>query len=382
MGKGILFFIAAAVLSAGVYGFTGKQSGRATADRQASHEQEILARNAALAGYSLARQMLVDNFAAANRSGEFGDGTFTVSIAVAGDVAHVSSKGVYGSSELEVIAEFRREMLNVFDVVPPFMRYALLTDGPLSLRGDILGEIYVAGSDVSRLNANMHTNDALSVHGNSVRVHGFGTYVTTASFSSENAAKNSFRPNYNPSSADPVNRTAAVSIPALNTSEYLTTRTPDQTTAGDVTLSGSYDFGGQRENPYVWHVTGNLTFSSATTFSGYVLFLVDQDVLAYGDVSVASSGYDGADESSLALYAGRRIELGGSSTVYAQLFAGGDVVFLNGTPTVFGSVTSKGAADLRGTPQIYYRNASPALTSIWQDSKMSVRLTSYQERQL
>ena len=379
MGKGILFIIAAAMLAAGVYGFSGERTRLATSDRQASHQRDVLARNAALAGFELAKQRLTENFAATALAGSFGGGSYDVSISVTGDEARITSKGSYGDAEIDAIGDFRRELVNVYDVVPQFMRYALISDGPLSLNGNILGEIYVQGADVSVLNANMHTNDGLSVQGNSVRVQGFGTYGTSASFSTEKARSNSFQPNYNPSASEPVTKTAAISIPDFNSAEYVAKKTPNATAAGDLTLAGTYDLGGTRGDPYVWHVTGSLTFSSTATFSGYVLFVVDQDVHAFGDVLANASGYDGADESSLALYAGNRIELGGSTTVYAQMFAGGDVVFLNGTPTIFGSITTKGSSDLRGTPKIYYRNASPALTYIWQDSRTAIRLTAYNE---
>jgi hypothetical protein len=147
----------------------------------------------------------------------------------------------------------------------------------------------------------------------------------------------------------------------------------DETSGDNVMISGNLDLGGTREDPYIWHVRGNLTASGGSSVSGYVMFVVDGDITINGSIVAGESG----GESTIALYAGDDVRLNGNVQIHGQIYADGDVTF-NGTPDVYGSVASRSSAVLNGNPGIHYRPASPALTTIFTDDS-GLLLISYYE---
>ena len=52
---------------------------------------------------------------------------------------------------------------------------------------------------------------------------------------------------------------------------------------------------------------------------------------------------------------------------------------LGDNPELYGSVTTRGAVDFRGTVDIYYRKASPALTTPFQPSIFTLDRIAYSE---
>jgi hypothetical protein len=258
------------------------------------------------------------------------------------------------------------------------MDYALLTEEDLNLSGNILGEIYVTGDARATLNANMHTNSYLRISGNSASVIGFGTYTMGGSASPSKALQGTFDPNYNPGGEASAQQAPYVDIPDFDLATYLNSITVDETSS-NVTLSGNNDLGGTREDPYIWHITGDLSALGGAQVSGYVMFLVEGNVEITGNLIAGASGYNGPDESNIAIYTGGNMILGGNVDIYGQIYAEGDILF-QGTPSIYGSITNKGSVTLSGTPNIYYRSASPALTTIWQDAgPISIHLVAYSE---
>jgi cytoskeletal protein CcmA (bactofilin family) len=224
----------------------------------------------------------------------------------------------------------------------------------------------------------MRTNHSLFIEGNRVRVQGYGFYAgASATASPPRALFGSFNP-LNPILGDEtVQHVPYMDLPTFDSGAYLAKMGGADQTGVDVVLDGEYHYG-TRENPTVVHVTGNLTAYGSTTIHGYVAFIVDGNIIIEGNVEAGDSGYAGGDESSVALYAGGNVELGGTMDIYGQVYANGNL-HLYGTPEFYGSLTTHGTATIEGTPRIYYRRASPALTTNWQESESAHNLIAFSE---
>lgn len=387
MGKAAILVIVAAVALGSVYAYGAKEKAQKAEGRLSTHQFEILSRNAALAGYNRAKQELAEHFDSSPNSisGTYAGSSYAVSIAKSGSVANVVSTGTSqtpGGGEVTFVVEAAIEkdvVATIAEEAPPFMRYALLTEEDLMIDGNILSDLYVDGNEENTLNANMHTNGSLGVDGNAAVVKGFGTYVNSAWGNPSQALTNTFEPYYNPTDAPVTQRVPAVEVPPFDVAEFVSKIEVDETSAGDVNLNGTYDLGGTREDPYVWHVDGNLDVSGGTKLLGYIMFIVSGDASFSGNVEAGESGYDGADESSIAYYSAGGITLSGSAKVYGQIFAGTNVAFSKGSARVYGSVATKSSATLEGTPKIFYREPSPALTTIFGDPEIHFNLISYSE---
>ena len=386
MGKAAILIIAASIAMGSMYSLAAKDDARQAEARLSTHQYEVLARNAALAGYNRAKQALTDDFAGApaELTGTYAGSDYEVKIVKNGDVASITAIGTTataGGSEVDftIKSDVEKEMyVEIGEKAPPFMRYAVTSEGDLSLNGNVLMDLYVDANDNNTLNANMHTNGNLLITGEALTVRGFGTYVTSAVATPSSALQTAFDPYWNPDNDDVTSKVTRVDIPEFDVTEFLSKVDTDKTT-GAVNLSGTYDLGGTRENPYVWHVQGDLTASGGTKIKGYTTFVVEGNVSLSGNVDASEDSYAGGDESSVAFYASGNVDLSGNAKVYGQIFAGTGVSFLSGTPRVYGSVASKGVVALAGTPKIYYRVASPALTTIFEEPKPRYNMLSYSE---
>lgn len=387
MGKAAILIITASILLGSVYAYGAKEEANNADERLSTHQREILARNAALAGYNLAKQALAENFDTAGPqwSGTYSGSDFAVEISRSGAVAHVVSIGTSpvpqgNAITFTVDARIEKEVIAVAaDEAPPFMQYAVMSDDDLDLNGNILLDLFVDGNEENTLNANMHTNGNLTISGNAATVRGFGTYAGTASSTPSGALWNTFEPYYNPTDDPVVQQVPTIDIPVFDVTDFLSKTTVDQTTSGNLSLSGMYDLGGTREDPYVWYVDGDISASGGVTIDGYVMFVVDGDATFTGNFMAGEVDYVGGDESSIAVYASGSIGMGGNSRIHGQLFAGTSVSVLHGTPRVYGNIASRGAVTLSGTPKIYYRVPSPALTTVFEDPDVRLKLASYSE---
>ena len=130
----------------------------------------------------------------------------------------------------------------------------------------------------------------------------------------------------------------------------------------------------------MWIVDGDLDMSNVT-INGYVAFLVSGDIEIRGNAVVGSSGFGARDESSVAIYSGGDVDIAGNAQVWAQLYSEGDFD-IGGGSHLYGSVTSMGTARLHGNPTFHYREASPALTTIWngEPGGVQIRMTSFFEK--
>lgn len=387
MGKAAILIMSATIIFGSVYAYGAKEEVQRADGRLTEHQYEVLSRNAALAGYNVAKQELAESFdsAPAHLSGTYEASSYSVSVTRDAALAHVISTGTSARAgdddvTFTVKATIEKDVVaTIAEEAPPFMRYAVLSEQDLHLNGSILTDLYVEGNEANTLNANMHTNGTLAIDGNSANVKGFGTYVDAAWANPVSALTNSFNPYYNPTEADVTQQVPAIDVPVFDVAEFVNKANLDQTTSGDVALNGIYDFGGTREDPYVWYVDGNLSAGGGTKLNGYVMFIVSGDIALSGNIEAGQSGYGGVDESSVAYYAAGGVALAGNAKVYGQIFSGTAVSFGKGSARVYGNVATKGAATLEGSPKVYYREPSPALTTIFGDPEIHFNLISYSE---
>ncbi|HMB93451.1 MAG TPA: hypothetical protein VKP65_21545, partial [Rhodothermales bacterium] len=345
---------------------------------------------AALAGHNHAVQNLADDllkatpaFDAGTISGSFDGSEYRCTTSLIGlSRARVECAGWARSNDTDSVLfnihseyEMAEITSGIAESAPDFLNYAVLSEDNLAMNGNITGdicEICVDGTEAMTLNADMHTNGNLHVTGNSASVRGFGTYGTYGSSNPTKALDNTFQPYYNPSGANSTHRAETINIPALNVPVMALAMEPDSVTNGDAVLSSDIDFGGTREDPYIWHIKGDLTASGNAQVEGYVMFLVDDDVTFSGTVDAGEfDGYEGGDESSVAFYVGDDVFFSGTVEVWGQIFAG-DALSFQGTPDVYGSITAN-SVSFGGTVSIFYRPASPGLTTYW-NSETNTRL--------
>src|SRR5690606_606528 len=128
------------------------------------------------------------------------------------------------------------------------------------------------------LNANMHTNGSLTVHGMATTVRGFGTYVNSAYATPFKALEKAFNPYNNPNNDAVTQRVPRADIPEFNAADYLSKIGSDQTSTGPVSLSGTLNLGGTREDPYVWYIQGLRSAAGRMHTTGEEMGIVDSNV--------------------------------------------------------------------------------------------------------
>lgn len=145
----------------------------------------------------------------------------------------------------------------------------------------------------------------------------------------------------------------------------------DSTTSSDVKIISQDDLPariGTRDNPYIWHIKGDLKFEADIEIPGYTIFLVEDKLEIKKSLTTPQTSYEGADESTVAFYVGDVAKIAGESEIWAQIFANDLDIDLKGTVEVYGSLVTHGDVDLGGTVDYYYRGASPALTTYFNGS--------------
>ncbi|HYE58258.1 MAG TPA: polymer-forming cytoskeletal protein [Rhodothermales bacterium] len=354
---------------------------RDTEQRDAETRLEMLARNAALYGYERAKQALAVSPGSRTIAGTYDEASYYVQVTYSGGNATFRVKGTASDANgaslpYRVFAKVARES-DLPTSAPLFMQFALLTQYDLTLGGTMLIDTFrVEGDTRAPANANIHTNGQLKVTSASALVRGFGTYGT-----SKNVAQPTkvFRPYSNPTNASVVDEADAVPLPTFTPLDIANKLYADQTSAGSVSLSGTLDFtalGGTKDNPYVWHIKGDLSSSSGTQIKGYVIFVVDGSIsLSGGTTTLHESA---SSESTVAWYSAGDISISGNGEVWGQFYTSGSIKFA-GSPSIYGSLAARQGADITGTPKIYYVPASTALTTYWQPTVVRLRRLSYSE---
>lgn len=356
MGRSVLILVGAAAIF-GSYSLMSGAGTSATRSAQlvSEHGERVLAREIAVSAHAATLTAVRNDLAAGAFSGSkqlqgsYQGGTFVSSAEVVGDTLEVVTRATRRATSYVVRATYLMggAATGAGDQVPDFMRFGLLVESNLTLTGNSR----VFGSPGA--NANVHTNGRLTARGNAL-VHGFGTHVTGAN---GNAGRH-FQPIDNPDGLAPVRQGARITIPEFDPTEHRARATV--VTHGNLNLRSTQL--GTKDNPVIWHVTGNLSASGNVTLSGYGVFVVEGNVTINGNVT-STGGQAGT--SNIAFYSARDVRLNGNATLHGQIFAGRNLI-MNGNATLHGSATARGRAQLSGNFSIHYRSASPALTApIW-----------------
>lgn len=409
MGKLALFLVAALSFAAMSLVLAANDTISQSEQRVAEGEHETLARNAAVVGEDVAVQRLAETFTALRFSGTHESIPYEIDAAVTGNDVTVLSQAVTEAVEGEEItytvrAEYDRVLSsNIQDQVPPFMQYSLISEHDVRLKGTISSDVYASGYEENTLNADVHTNGDLILEGQGAdKIRGHGTYVGIRDAAQEVFWDRKFDPYYfNEESNDQaVFQTDAVEIPPL--SFHYEQNTNTVIINGEITVPVSavlqaepgvsggtiyYSSGllaettPSREHPVIYYVDGNLTFSSDVEIPSYSLFLVNGNVDFQNKTITASpNDYSGGDESALGFYASGQLLTSGNAEIWGQLYSQGGATIGAGTPVLYGTLATYGDLTFNGSLDVKYRQASPALTVIWNDdSVIKLRRLSYTE---
>ena len=405
MGKAALITVMAFSIMGAVYSLNGNIS-RLTGDGHvADYQHEVLARSAAIAGQKRAEQALADNFDSppASLTGEYEQVPYRVELQRSGSTVTVESVGTATNAageeipfHIRAVYEEKEDLSgNVIAAeAPKFMQYAILSEDELDLHGHVGVEIEAKGDETNELNANVHSNTKLHVWGN-VSIEGFGTSAGPVDAWSRHF--NPYNPTDAPATEDFVGR---VEIPEFDAEAIVRETVGEACLANPascsdrlridnagVSLGGSNNntailsHNGTREAPYVWYVRGGkLEITGNVEIPGYVIFIAEEGFRIAGNVTLGDTGYTGADESSVGFYTGKvgEIDLKGTPVLYGQVYAEGGIT-IKGNVNVHGNLATKGTVTIGGNPRIYYREASAALTTAWQENPTYVELVAYNE---
>lgn len=249
--------------------------------------------------------------------------------------------------------------------VPPWMKFALISDKDLDLGGDI----YIMDDGNTAWNADVHTNEDLSANG-SVLVEGFGSYVQYITLH-PNVTTRFFVPNVNPANASVTRKVAQIPIPVFDPSAYIASAT-QVITGASTTLNANNLVLGTKENPEIIYVAGDLYLSGS--FSGYGVFIVMGDVHVTGNVTTTSVDPLG---NNLGFYSAKGIIFHGNAAATGQFFAKNDITFGGGN-ALHGMAVSKSAMLFQGSVNLYYRPASSNLTEpFWPGELLRPKIVSY-----
>jgi hypothetical protein len=408
MGKLALFLVAALSFAAMSLVLNASDTISKSEERVAEGEHETLARTAAVVGEDVAVQRLAETFTSTRFTGTHEGIPYEIDAAVSGNDVTVLSQATANASGDDIIytvrAEYDRVLTsNIRDQVPPFMQYSLISEHDVHLKGTISSDVYASGYEENLLNADVHTNGDLILEGQGAdRIRGHGTYVGIRDAAQEVFWDRKFDPYYfnEESGNQAVFQTAAVEIPPLHFTYEGETNTviinsdivvpvsavlqvEPGVSGGTIYYSSSLlaETAPSREHPVIYYVDGNLTFSSDVEIPSYSLFLVNGNVDFQNKTITASpNDYSGGDESALGFYASGQLLTDGNAEVWAQLYSQGGATIGAGTPVLYGNLATYGNLAFNGSLDVKYREASPALTVIWNDdSVIKLRRLSYTE---
>ncbi|MDX1420632.1 MAG: hypothetical protein R3181_11745, partial [Rubricoccaceae bacterium] len=387
-GKAALLATALAFTLLGVRYALGTQTQRdQTRAGTYGDQRAVQARSAALAGFERAMHHLGEDFTDAALSGTLDGIAYEVDVAAGADhTAEITSEGVApgpnGLTRRYVVTATVGNTEYIPSETPPFMRYGLMADDDLTLSGNAeILSIGVTDEQQAYLNASVHTNADLHVGSNSTRVSGFGTYVDDLS----GHTSHSFQPNHNPDGLAALAQADPVPIPRIDP-DAMAALLPVTHDLRAVLL-GDYaaEFedirlqGGTREAPVVWRLRGDALLDDVV-IDGYAILIVEGDVHLDGVVRATGAGYDGPQESPLAIYTTGEVTMSGNTRAYAQIYAEQGVRY-QGNVDIYGNLVVGGTFETNGSARIHYIPASPALTRYWDGSLGNgLTLLAYAER--
>ena len=235
------------------------------------------------------------------------------------------------------------EQLNV----PPFFQYAILSNGILGISRDL----YVGVEGDAPINANIFTNSDLYLNSSTAIIEGFAYYNGTANV--PNALNQAIQPRYNPGNLPAYKQADPVAVPDFSVNDFK--HLAAESSTSNLYLQGHYELG-TKENPKIFYVKSKIITQGPVTFSGYGIFLAGKGIDIQHNVSAVDYG-----ETSLAFYTDQNILVRNNLEVAAQLFAKEDVN-LGGNSTLYGNITAGGVVKMAGALDVYYRPTIPELT--------------------
>lgn len=377
MGNSLIIMVVASFVALGAIYGASTQLQLFEAQKGASDsEYTVLARGSALSGLERAKQHLSEDFTPATFTGTLDGVAYDVMVTVDGDVASVVSTGVF-EGPIDTVSYDVRAMYKQDPAVPPlpeYLSYGLLVGGNFTLggTGDVFDIGVTDGSEATTI-AKIHTNGNLNVSSGAARAEAFGYYVGSAS----TRAPSAFTPTYNPDGLPSVESALPVDIPTVDADEIASNfeGTPILVPPSGM-LTGLLP-GGTREAPLVYHALGNVSLNNVT-FSGYAVVVAEGNVNVGSYAGATGSGYDGPQESALAVYTEGRVQLSGNTQLHAQIVTMGGLGY-TGTVDIYGSVVTTGSLNLSGTGSIHYVPASAGLSWERDASDDGFRAMSYSE---
>ncbi len=317
-----------------------------------------------------------------------------------------------GPAERVIFARYARDKDDAG--IPPAFKHTIISDFFMQLKGNML-----VTSISDDLNASIHTNEDLTLKGNSFLVEGFGTYTGTVNLN--NQAGDNFIPNIDYNGPDPNYHWAdSVRIPQLDWDKLYNTATTSSGAYYDMAANGgnplivdnavidftdpsapfwtdsglSYNCSGScgtEQNPFVLYIDGPAEFLNTVEVvgNGYIAATQDITVAPTGSGGGVYGGLNANQETQLimatqqymyvgegggnaCLGRGPASFVGNDGNTYGNehcqsasgdfdrgvtLYVEEEVVF-KGTPFIVGGVVAKKATfDGGGTPWITY--ASP-----------------------
>ncbi len=374
MGKMMLILVVAFGVLFGINAFNIMQANTRMTVNAVDEYSRIQAKNLAESGVDYTIMKLAQDTSWSTASTlQAGSGTFQV------DIQNTTSRypggpdvGEWGrlvtstgSSNGQIVTIRAVIQIPVSDGVPPWMKYALISDEDL----DFGGNISVQDDGNSSWNSDVHTNKDLSAAG-SVLVEGFGSYCDDITLH-PNVASRFFVPNANPNSAPVTSRVPNIDIPVFDPAPYIAIAT--QVFRGaSTTINASVLQMGSYENPEIVYVEGDLFLSGS--FRGYGVFIVMGEIHVTGNVSTISVDPLG---NNLGFYSAESITFHGNASATGQFYAVDEVVFA-GNNVIHGLVVSKDEMSFQGNVSIYYRPASENLTNpFWPGEVQRPKIVSY-----
>lgn len=370
MGKGLLLVVAACCLT-GAFSLYSLQRGKVMAQKEIStYQKKALAREAALWAYQRGYRWTQDQWEKSRYiftdtlTGRYQGGAYTVRIQSSKMdnrlTADIVAEGLYSSQTHQVDASISSE---VGPKVPPFLRFALMSDQDLNLNGNAL----VTHNDPDK-NANVHTNGALLIDGRTNQIQGFGTYAKSKTISPSGAEADIFKPKNNPYNRSLTKEVSPTEVTPLDAPTYRDSA--HKVTSGDLSFSGGelIDFTvlsgalGTEEDPAIWYVAGDFLMSGNSTLKGHGIFIVEDSVKIAGTTATEK---DLLLPGKMAIYTAGQILVEGGASLDAHFFANQDIYF-DGKSEVRGSVAAGGFTFLNGTPDLYYQSIDVSLTlPVW-----------------
>ena len=110
----------------------------------------------------------------------------------------------------------------------------------------------------------------------------------------------------------------------------------------------------------VYHGLGSIALTDVT-FQGYAVVVAEGNVTVNSYAGATGSGYEGPQESALALYTEGYVELEGNTQLHAQIVTMGGLRY-EGTVDIYGSIVTAGDLALSGTAAVHYIPASAGLS--------------------